>query len=261
MKKAAASNKALAISAVFLTDRADATFMKAFESTSWASEWVVVCYQPEVFASLQKKLTGAGVSVFHRPGPITDFAAERSWAVKQTSQPWIFFVDSDEVVEPFKLDELADQLHDPQKLVMTVRRQDIFHGRALNWGEVRNVELPRLFRRGAASYQRRVHEILVSRHPHHQSGLVLTHYSHESISEFLQSITYYTQLEAQLRVDEGQTFSWLEMLTYPLAKLGLNLVIRLGFLDGWRGITYAVMMSLHSLFVRICMYEYSKAAN
>ena len=40
-----------------------------------------------------------------------------------------------------------------------------------------------------------------------------------------------------------------------VAKFVSNYWLKAGFLDGWRGLIYAVVMSIHSLAVRVFIYE------
>jgi hypothetical protein len=66
---------------------------------------------------------------------------------------------------------------------------------------------------------------------------------------------HYVEIETALRLQEGRGFSWGELLFLPLGKFLYNYVGLLGFLDGWRGLCYALVMSMHSLGIRLRLYE------
>ena len=50
-------------------------------------------------------------------------------------------------------------------------------------------------------------------------------------------------------------FSLFELLFFPVIKFIYSYIIQLGVLDGFAGLTMSYMMSIHSLCVRIKMYE------
>ena len=52
-----------------------------------------------------------------------------------------------------------------------------------------------------------------------------------------------------------------QMIVYPIGKFINNFILELGFLDGWRGLIYAFIMSLHSLWVRVYWYEKAYVKN
>jgi hypothetical protein len=186
--------------------------------------------------------------------PLSDFAQIRNQAIAQATQPWVFLVDSDEVVTSESVTEIKRVLESNADGVR-VKRSDAFYGQTLNWGEVKNVRVTRLGKKNKLRFVRPIHEVGVVEGQVVEAEIELKHYSHRSIAEFLQSVTSHAQREARFRQANGQNFSLFQLLIYPVAKIGYNLLFKLGILDGWRGVVYAVMMSLHSLLVRVFMYE------
>ncbi|MBI4226081.1 hypothetical protein HY612_03115 [Candidatus Roizmanbacteria bacterium] len=61
--------------------------------------------------------------------------------------------------------------------------------------------------------------------------------------------------------DRGESASVWKIIFFPLAKFILNYFIKLGFLDGPAGFTYAFLMSFHSFLVRAKLWQYSKSIN
>ena len=111
------------------------------------------------------------------------------------------------------------------------------------------------------NWQRPVHECLEKKTIIFKSKIIIKHFAHSSIYEFLNTIKNYAWLEANYRLKKQKRMIslpktvYLELIFYPVGKFILNYFIKLGLLDGWRGLAYAVIMSLHSLFVRIFLYE------
>lgn len=188
-------------------------------------------------------------------GPVSDFALTRNQVLEKIADGLVFFIDSDE--ELAEKQQLPDCVsHFPANTVGLVKRQDIFHGQVLKYGETGQMYLPRLLP-AAARFERPVHETIEGNWPTQQLPLIIHHYSHPSITQFLQKIARYSSQEAEYRVKTGRSFSALELLVFPIVKFLHNYVWKRGFLDGWRGVVYAVMMSLHSIEVRVFLYEKS----
>jgi hypothetical protein len=112
-------------------------------------------------------------------------------------------------------------------------------------------------RKRASQFVRPVHEIAQIEGKLHLSKITILHFAHQNINEFFQAIAGYAQIEAEHR-QESRLPVWLlglKTIIYPLAKFCQNYFFKLGLLDGWRGLVYASLMSLHSLSVRVFSYE------
>jgi hypothetical protein len=144
------------------------------------------------------------------------------------------------------------------ELHLKLKRYDIFHGELVRWGEVANVSILRLFRKGSGHFIRPVHEVLEVSGKVIDSPLVLYHYAHDDISSFLKKVSGYAQLEAHQRYISGKKTSVFELIAWPIGKFFGNVFLRLAWLDGWRGLVYAMMMSIHSLAVRAYLMEMSE---
>ncbi|MDA1079339.1 MAG: glycosyltransferase family 2 protein [bacterium] len=181
--------------------------------------------------------------------PITDFAAARNAALKKATTDWVLFLDSDEVISEGELAKLKAIIAETKAAGLYLRRSDIFYGKRLHYGEWGSTKILRGMQRTKARYKGVVHEVSIISGETEQTDIVILHHAHTSITQFLSKIFYYSELAAnEKKVSLARTS--FEIVLYPIAKFVLNYVIRLGFFDGWRGLTYATMMTLHSFFVR-----------
>lgn len=222
----------LPISVIILAHKQDEKLQAAVNSVGWAEEVKVIFIEEE----------------------IEDFAAVRNDAMKRAQCEWVFFLDSDEVFTSHP-DELQKYLTQDEVVGVYVRRRDIFLGKEMKWGEVRNIQLLRLFKKSKGKFVRPVHEVVEVKGQTAYSNIRIDHYAHESVSSFLHKIKHYAQIEAELRKKQKQKFSLVQLLFWPTGKFIFNYCIQLGFLDGWRGLIYSVMMSIHSFAVRAYLYE------
>ncbi|MFC1627325.1 glycosyltransferase family 2 protein [Patescibacteria group bacterium] len=187
---------------------------------------------------------------------ITDFAKERNHLLKKASKDWILFLDSDETVSLALKKEINQAIKNPEYNYQ-LKRQDIFLNRKLRFGETSRVKLTRLVQKETGKWQGRVHEVFKSILPLKTLKTPLTHQRAISLSEFLNRLNFYSSLRAQELFDNHQSFRLLQfqLIFYPPLKFIQNYIFRFGFLDGLPGLAMAFFMSLHSLFVRIKLYE------
>lgn len=135
------------------------------------------------------------------------------------------------------------------------RRDDWFLGRRLRHGETAAVRLVRLIQPKSGRWVGKVHERFESSlQVEYLKSPKILHKRKITISQFIDRLNYYSTL----RAEEISHFSLFELLFYPPVKLVQNYFWRLGFLDGVPGLIMAFCMSLHSLFVRIKVYEKSR---
>lgn len=193
-----------------------------------------------------KSKTLSGWKVLFYPQQMKNFAAARNWAMDQAANDWVLFLDSDEQLIG-DITQLVEMSND-SCLGYSIKRLDFFHGQQLRFGEVGSIWVPRLINRRRVRFVGRVHE---------QTNLPLSrlrfvqvrHTPHLSVSSFLTKINDYSTLAVD-DFSESKLTTFLKLLVFPSSKFFTNYVLKLGFLDGWRGLVYAIVMSIHSLAVR-----------
>jgi glycosyltransferase involved in cell wall biosynthesis len=186
---------------------------------------------------------------------ITNFALVRNYGLKQARHDWVLFLDSDEVLDPGGVKKLR-KIASTRAAGATLVRSDVFYGKKLRFGEGGRMALTRFVFAQKTTALGEVHEVLKVTGNVVASHCTITHYAHASISDFLSDVSYYAQIAGENK-KTNTIQSLLELATFPVGKFLFSLILQGSILDGWRGVTYSVMMSLHSLFVRIYHYEHS----
>lgn len=213
----------------------------------------------QILSQTLASLTRAKQIILHDVGiePIADFAAVRNEALKKAQEDYALFIDADEVLTAGSWSELEKIVKRAEADLVSLVRSDVFYGRELKAGEAGGQRVIRLGRKTKLHFRRSVHEVAEVNAGDQivASQIKLKHYSHANLTEFLTKITYYSRLEAQARAEQNRVWLVVAMITFPPAKFFWNLVPRRGYQDGVRGIVYALMMSLHSLFVRVHGWE------
>jgi hypothetical protein len=247
-----------ALTIVIMTHRFDERCQAAVESASLAH--LIHLHHPANIDSTAAKQIQSWKDTFPQlesfadvPEKVISFSQLRNQYLKLVETEWVLFLDSDEVLSPEFANSLTDHLQQRWDGYY-LRRRDFFWGKAIEWGEAGESYVLRLARTKKLRFFRNVHETAQVAGLTHYLDEGLLHQPHQNLSEFFQKIHTYAQLEAELRQTTKKNFSWIQWV-YPFGKFGYTYVFKLGFLDGWPGLIYSWMMSLHSLLVRIYWYE------
>ena len=182
-----------------------------------------------------------------------DFAQQHNFGLGKAKGDWVLFIDADERVTPDLKKEIISAVKKQNKAGFYLKRQEFFNGKPLKYGETVHYLL-RLGRKGKGRWQREVHEVWQIKGEIGRLKNPLLHYSHPTLSEFIEHINRFSTLHAQLLFKEGVKPSLWRIIANPLAKFMQNYLFRLGFLDGTLGIIVALMMSFHSFLARAKLY-------
>src|SRR3990172_198886 len=147
----------LPLSVIILTHRSDDRFINALASSQSAEEVLVVDFgSKNNWLKLKKQFH---FTVIAHQGPIRNFSAERNTALKLAKHSWVFFLDSDEVIQASSWQSINKIIQEDQLAGVLVRRLDVFYGRTLRFGETGNVWPLRLMKKSVSQFVRPVHEI------------------------------------------------------------------------------------------------------
>jgi glycosyltransferase involved in cell wall biosynthesis len=238
------------ISAVVLTKNEQRNIKDCLKSLQWCVEIIVIDDYSEDNTREIAKTLGAKVFLHHLNN---NFAQQRNFALRQAQGEWVLFIDADERVSA----ALAAEIYNLQFTIYNgfyLKRRDFFGGKWLKHGETANVKLLRLGRNGAGRWQRQVHETWEIKGKLGELKNPILHYPHPTISEFLETINYFSTLHADVLFSEGVKTNLFQISVYPVGKFLKNWIYRRGFLDGAPGLIVALMMSFHSFLARAKLY-------
>lgn len=196
----------VSISAIVLTKNEEELLPGCLESLAWADEVLVVDSFSTDRTVVVARNAGARVIQY----PFTNFAAQRNFAQSQARYDWVLFVDADERVSPELREEIL-ALSETERIAECnayhIQRVHLFSGRWIPdpvrrrvtprlraW--IRRVEVPRLFDRRLAAWDRPLHEVVQVPEPHGVLDGVIYHYAMSNLSRVYESFNHYTDLEA-----------------------------------------------------------------
>jgi len=183
------------------------------------------------------------------------YGKQKNLAVAQASNDWIISLDCDERLSPelqSSLQSIKENLD--KNCVYSMARKTFYVYRWLNhcWYPDKNV---RLFNKTKTKwFDYDVHESVDTSNMKtcFLSGDIL-HYSFDSISDHLKVIDKYTQIGAQDLLRKNKKVSVISPLTHASWTFLKLYIFKRGFLDGFAGLTVAVLSYMHVYI------KYSKA--
>ena len=171
------------------------------------------------------------------------YRAQKDFAVHAACNDWVLCLDADERVTPAlrtSIEHARDGGFDGCSGYRFARLTDYF-GAPLRHGNAYPDRVMRLFdrRRGGWRGDREIHE--------HASvdGTVTTlagdldHYAYRSLTDQLSRLERYARLMAAHQHACGRRARIVNIVINPFWRFLRGYVLRLGFLDGWRGLVYA----------------------
>ncbi len=178
----------------------------------------------------------AGARVVHHP--MTDgFAAQRNFALTQTTADWVFYLDADERVTPELADELRQiRAQQPGKSAYAIQRRNIAFGQPVNHGVLRPDRVVRIFPRLGLVWEGQVHERPVGDWITSPLHGALLHYTYSDWHRYFLKFNNYTTLWAQEAHARGKRSSWLDAFVHAKVAFVQTYFLKRGFLDGWLGL-------------------------
>ncbi|HEX2493492.1 MAG TPA: glycosyltransferase family 2 protein [Steroidobacter sp.] len=249
-------SETLPITLLVMTRNEAAALARCLESVPFAAEKLVV--DSGSTDGTQQIAVRCGARVVHQEW--LGFGPQRNFASTQASHDWILALDADEALSP----ELAREMQERLPALMqspnagaVLRRQTWYMGAPMRWYRPMVGErLGRLYHRGRARWTDvRVHESLrfegsttTFRHPFiHLNNPTLVH-------KHLKTLRY-AELKARDWLDRGKPVRmWMTPFVF-LAAFFKDYLLRLAFLDGWRGYVVSQVAASYAVYKRMRYYE------
>ncbi|MGV8994290.1 MAG: glycosyltransferase family 2 protein [Flavobacterium sp.] len=182
-----------------------------------------------------------------------NYTHQRNFAIGQAKNNWILFLDADERLTPSLKEEIIETIQTNNTYVAFLFfRTFMFKNEKLKFSGWQTDKIFRLFHKEFAKYttERLVHEKLdvqgkigVFKNP-------LIHYSYADYQSYKAKMLSYGKLKAQEKFAKKMKPSVVKRIFHPVYSFLYSYTIRLGFLDGKKGITicYLNALSVHERY-------------
>jgi glycosyltransferase involved in cell wall biosynthesis len=219
-------------------------------SVAWAAEVIVV--ENDSTDDTVAIATGAGAVAFSHP--FTTIGRQRNAAIARARHEWILVVDADERGTPQLRDEVARVVaRSGVDVAFRVRRRNIFLDREIRHGGWERDRPVRLFRSRMRYDERPVHEHVITDGVVGELSEPLIHFPYASLAEYFAKLDRYSRWWSEQSFARGRRTSAWTIAVRPPARFVSMYVLRLGFLDGARGVIVAALaaMSVAAKYARL----------
>ncbi|MBC6998816.1 glycosyltransferase family 2 protein [Cytophaga sp. FL35] len=235
------------VSALIITYNEIGYIEKCVESVEFADEIIVVdSYSTD--GTYEYLKAHPKVRVIQHP--FSNFTQQKSFALDQASNDWVLFLDADEVVSKKLQYEIVETIEsNPEDVAFWFYRKFMFENSPLHFSGWQTDKNYRLFRKSKARFSDKkiVHETLVVQGT---SGILknkLTHYCYKSFEDYKSKMLKYGRLKAKEDFYRENRYNVLSLIFKPAWKFFNHYIIRLGVLDGRKGITICYLNALGDL--------------
>lgn len=204
----------------------------------------------------------AGARVLERP--FDGFRSQKAFAVSQARNDWVLCLDADErVTEALRESiEAARRAGFPGAAGYRFARCSMYFGAFLRHGNAYPDHVLRLFdrRRGGWRGEREIHEAVTVDGRVDALGGDLEHHPYRSFSEQMAKQEKYASMMAAHDHARGRHASLARIVVSPAWRFVRGYVLRGGFLDGWRGLVYALTRAeyVRRKYVKMWLLEHGQ---
>ncbi len=181
-----------------------------------------------------------------------NFTSQRNFAITQAKNDWILFLDADERLTPDLKNEIINTLRtNDTYTAFLFRRTFMFKDKVLHYSGWQTDKIYRLFNKNFAKYttERLIHEKLKVTG---KIGILknkLIHYSYSDYESYKAKMINYGKLKAQEKFIKKLKPIFLASIIHPTYNFLYNYFIRLGILDGRKGVVICYL-NAYSVYIR-----------
>ncbi len=239
----------LPLSALIITYNEEKHIKEVLQDIDFADEIIVI-------DSFSNDNTVALVNSFERAKLIQnkfiDYSSQRNFAIACAKNPWILFIDADERFTAELKEEVIETIQQPNAAsAYLFYRIFMFEDTKLLFSGWQTDKIFRLFQKDKAHYvtERLVHEKLRVNGKISKLTHKLIHFSYTDYRSYKNKMVSYGKLKAKEELAKGIRPNAYHYYLHPAYKFLYQFIVRLGFLDGKKGVIVCYLNAL-SVYVR-----------
>lgn len=176
-----------------------------------------------------------------------DFSSQRNYTIDLASNDWVMFFDADERITPDGIKEIVSTLNsNPPESAFWVKRIFYYQDKPLVISNFNDDRTARIFRRSKCRYSDKlVHEQLNIDGKSRVLKHAIEHYSFKNKEDFLKKSLLYSRLRAKEFHEAGIRPNWLHFTIRPSYRFFKHYILKLGFLNGYRGYEVSKILGYH----------------
>lgn len=232
------------ISALIITLNEANNMASVIENLSFVDEIVVIdSFSEDDTVSIAESFPN--VKVYQHQ--FVDFTQQRNYALSKAENEWILFLDADERLTEPLINEISNTIQQKDTAeAYFFYRKFMFKGKPLGFSGWQTDKNIRLFKKSKSKYteERLVHEVLQVDGKTESLKHKLLHYSYSNYSSYKKKMINYAKLKAKELHNKGVKPNAFHFYIKPVYKFLYQYIIRLGILDGRKGVIICYLNAL-----------------
>lgn len=226
------------LSFIVLTFNSEKYLKNLLKSVSFSDE-VVIIDSGSTDKTLDICDEFKNVKIYHQDW--LGFGAQKQFGVIKAKNEWVFVLDSDEIMTDELKDEILKTLENPKFMVYKVARLNYFFDKPIKTMGLYPDYTLRLFNKKYAKFnEKEVHESVITNQKIGTLKNHFLHYAYENIEQFIAKQNRYSSLNKKQNK--------LKAFINPCWTFFRLYVLKLGFLEGWRGFVIAKLYSQYTFW-------------
>lgn len=219
------------------------TIEKCLESMSFLSERLVLDTGSQDGTQSLARKAGARVQDVSWEG----FSRTRNRGLDCLVGDWTLVLDADEWLDSKAAPVIEAAVSSTEERSFSLPRKNLFLGRPMRWGGWGSDWQVRLFRKGEATFDegRRVHEGAVPKSPAGRIEAWIHHDPYPDLKSYFRKMDSYTHLAALDLRERPWALPLVRLVILPFWVAFRMAFLRLGILDGWRGLLLAGLSGIN----------------
>lgn len=222
------------------------------ESVKWADEILVVdSYSTDQTLDIVARYTKRILQREYQ-----NHADQLNWAIPQAKHKWVLVVDADERIPQSLVKKIRDlDLSQTTLDGFWINRDNHLFGKKIRFSGWGRDKVLRLFRKEIGRKEsKRVHAEFQVPNPGNLKGSI-KHYPMPSMEAWVEKINRYSTWKAQDKVEKNNPNAIFHLFLRPPLRFFKDSILRLGVLDGWRGILIAAMSAFAEMIMSAKMIQ------
>ena len=185
----------------------------------------------------------------------SNYADQKNFAAEKASGEWIYSIDADERNTRELNNEIHTAISSSDLGGYLIPRRNIIFGKEIKhtrWSPDKHIWL---WKKDKGKWKGEIHEEVEVQGEVGELENAKIHYQYETVSDFMNMINNYTELEAEKKIKEGQSFSMFRMIFDAKLSFFRRFIYKRGLLDGWRGFVLSYLMAIYRLTTWVKVWE------
>ena len=186
----------------------------------------------------------------------------RNFAISKAKGEWILLLDADEEVSTELSNNIKEFISVDKSDYARIPRKNIIFGKWIESHHWWPDYVYRLFKKNAITWPENIHSIPETKGRGYDfppdEKYSLTHHNYQSVSQYVDRINRYSDIQSNELCAKGINFSWTFLIRKPFSEFISQYFSREAYLDGIHGLALSLLQAFSELVVYLKLWQLQK---